>query len=243
MGEAVTVSTETSYSISLNEIIDEAFDVIGVGAEGETVNADMYARAKRSLNLMLKSWNAIDNLWRQTEGYILLVDGQSGYSAGSLSPKPMRVSSIRRLQVDSGYETPMTQWSRQEYFDMPNKSVSPSTPVNWYFDPQRDEGVIYVWPCPTVEVAYVNRLRLTYLRQMFIMDSSADTLDFPEEWQEAVVMNLAKALMLKYPVNDTTIASMVIDRADSLFARLKAWDNETASIYLMTDDRYGDAWR
>ena len=240
----MTVSTETSYSLSLNEIIDEAFDVIGVGAEGETINANMYERGKRSLNLMLKSWNAMENLWRETEGYVLLADGQYNYATGTLSPKPMRISSIRRQLLSNGIETPMTQWSRQEFWDMPNKTNSPSTPVNWFFDAQRDEGVIYIWPAPTLAVATDNRLRLTYLRTMFVMDSSANTLDFPEEWQETVVMNLAKALLLKYPVNDPTIASMVIDRADSLFAKLKAWDNETASIYLVPDDRYyGDVWR
>jgi hypothetical protein len=37
----------------------------------------------------------------------------------------MRVLSARRKQLTGGYETPMTEWSRQEYLDMPNKTEQP----------------------------------------------------------------------------------------------------------------------
>jgi hypothetical protein len=136
----------------------------------------------------------------------------------------------------------MTPWSRQEYLDQPNKDRWPSTPVNWYYDSQRDEGILYVWPAPSAQVAPQITVRIDTLRPFFLIDNAANTLDFPAEWQETVVYNLATRLMPKYPVNDPAIAATVNGRADALFAQLKAWDNERSPIYLQPEARWGD-WR
>lgn len=239
----MTVSSVTSLTFSMNELIREALDVIGVGSEGEPITADMYRRGKNSLNLMILSWNAEEDLWRRTLRTVTPVTDTAAYV---LTPKPMRVLSARRKLLNGGYETPMTEWSRQEYLDMPNKLTSPSTPVNFYYDPQRDTGTLYLWPAPSSEVAPTISIIVDELRPMFLMDDSADTLDFPVEWQETVVMNLAKRLKLKYPVNDPATDQRIDNLADQLFAKLKAWDNEPASIYLQPDYQGGwgyGAWR
>jgi hypothetical protein len=236
----MTVSAVTSYSLTLNELIEEAFDLIGVGSEGEAVSADMYARAKRSLNLMILSWNADEYLWRRETRSVTLIASTASYALAS--PKPMRVEAARRKNTASGFETPMTMWSRQEYLDQPNKTSSLSTPVNFYYDPQRDTGTLYLWPAPASNVASANTVELDILRPMFVMSSSADTLDFPQEWQEAVVYNLAVRLMAKYAVNDASQGQLVIAQAGNLLAQMKAWDQETASIYLQPENRWGQ-WR
>ena len=236
----MAVSAVTTYTLSLNELIAEAFDIIGVGSEGETISADMYDRAKRSLNLMILTLNAEEDLWRRETRVVTLLDGVAAYALAS--PKPMRVEAARRKLTLGGYETPMTMWSRQEYLDQPNKTNSPSTPVNFYYDPQRDTGTLFVWPAPSAAVSTANTVQLDILRPMFVMDSSANTLDFPQEWQETVVYNLATRLMAKYPVNDGSLANLVIAQATALMTKLKAWDNEQASIYLQPDDRW-HSWR
>jgi len=225
-------------SFSLNEIIREAFDTIGVGSEGEAISADMYRRGKNSAQLMTLSWNAMDDLWRRDQIVLSVTAGQSAYP---ITPKPMRVMSARRKQSVGGYETPMTEWSRQEYLDMPSKTTSPSTPVNFYYEPQRDIGTLYLWPTPSVSVAGSISIIADVLRPMFLMEDSNDTIDMPAEWQETFIMNLAKRLKLKYPVNDPGLDAKVDEMADTLFARLKAWDNEPASMFLQPDDR-GDHW-
>jgi len=234
----MAVSSITSLSFSQNELIQEAFDVIGVGSEGEAISADMYRRGANSLNLMILSWNAMENLWRRETISVPLVGDQVTYA---ITPKPMRVEAARRKTTASGYETPMTEWSRREYLDQSNKASPASTPVNFYYDPQRDTGTLYVWPAPQTAVAAANTIEADVLRPMFLMDSSADTLDFPAEWQETVVMNLAQRLKLKYPVNDPVTNAQIDAQAATLFAVLKAWDNEPASIFLQPERRL--AWR
>lgn len=232
----MTVSAVTTYTLSLNELIDEALDLLGVGSEGEAITADMYARGKRSLNLMILSFNADEDLWRRETRSVTLLASTASYALAA--PKPMRVEAARRKNTASGYETPMTMWSRQEYLDQPNKTSAPSTPVNFYYDPQRDTGTLYLWPAPTSTVASAFTVNLDILRPMFLMDTSADTLDFPQEWQETVIYNLAVRLMPKYPVNDSNQAQLVIAQAANLLAKLKSWDQETASIYLQPDYRW-----
>src|SRR3546814_19644916 len=75
----MTVSTSTSVQIDKNELIKEAFEVIGVGSEGEAITADMYRRGSNSLNLMIQTWNADDNLWRRQQETVVMIADQAAY--------------------------------------------------------------------------------------------------------------------------------------------------------------------
>lgn len=239
----MTVSAITSVQFSLNELIAEAFDVIGVGSEGEALSDDMYRRGKNSATLMAQSWNAMPDLWRQAEVTVVPILETAAYV---ITPKPMRVTACRRKLLSGGYEVPMTPLSRQEYLDQPNKDTNFSTPVNFYYDPQRDVGTLYLWPAPSDVVAPTITILADVLRPMFIMSASNDTLDMPAEWQETFVYNLAKRLKLKFPVNDPNLGAEIDAMADGLFTKLKAWDNEPTALYLQPDymgaDGYG-SWR
>src|SRR3546814_3675900 len=114
----MTVSTSTSVQIDKNELIKEAFEVIGVGSEGEAITADMYRRGSNSLNLMIQTWNADDNLWRRQQETVVMIADQAAYVLDD--PKPLRVPSARRAGP-AGYEVPMTPWSRQQYLDQPDR--------------------------------------------------------------------------------------------------------------------------
>lgn len=69
-----------TLSLTLNEVISEAFDTLMMGKDGETLTGNMQGRAKKSLNLMLKSWQAQGiHLWTFEEGTLFLAAGQSKY--------------------------------------------------------------------------------------------------------------------------------------------------------------------
>lgn len=224
----MSTSGSTDFNLNTNELIDEAFDILGIGSEGESISDDMYRRAKRSLNLIIKTWGTQDHLWLRTERTLSLVADQAAYA---LSPKPMRVESVRRKV--SNLETPLNMFSRQEYFDMPNKSAA-SIPVSYYYDPQSTTGTLYLWPAPSAATASTTTLNITYLRRMEDFDGTGDDADMPQEWLEALAYALAVPLALKYtPAKYQLIKSA----ADEKFAILKAWDNEPASIYLQPDMR------
>jgi hypothetical protein len=229
----VSTSGSTDFNLVTNELIDEAFDLCGIGSEGEAVSADMYERARRSANLLIKTWGAAEHLWTRTERSVALLASTASYA---LTPKPMRVLSVRRKVTSGGIETPLYEMSRQEYFDTPNKT-SEGTPTAFYYDPQTTAGTLYLWPRPSTVVAAAQTLQLTYLRRMDDFDASSDDADLPQEWLQALCYALAAELALKYGVAPDVRAE-IGGRANALYAALKGWDNEPASMYLQPDHRW-----
>ncbi len=229
----MSVSGSTNFSFNANEIIEKAFHRLGKASEGEAVSARMYEDARSSLNLILKSkLGTSDRLFLRTEGSLTLVANQEGYTL--TDPFPARIQSVRRRDSDDR-DTPMTELSRQEYFDLPNKASSPSIPVSWYFDPQQAAGVLYVWPAPDTNAASDYTLRMTYLRRIDDMDSSVDSLDMPQEWLDPVIWLLADDLETEYPVNDQRLANKIERKAQEAKQMLDYYDTEMTSVLMQPD--------
>ena len=174
----MTTSGDTTFNMGANEISEEAFDICAIGSEGESISDDMYRRAARSLNLIIKAWGAEEHLWIRTEGTVTLVAGQQSYD---ISPKPMRITEVRRHVTASGYDTPMWEWAREQYFAQSNKAAQ-SIPTSFYYDPQRDTGTLYIWPTASAATASTMSLSMTYLRKLEGVDNTSDTPDLPDEW-------------------------------------------------------------
>lgn len=228
----VSGPTGPEYTLVANQIIEEAFDLCGVGSEGEPISADQYQRALRSLNLLIKAWGAEEHLWLRTETTVTMAGGTAEYT---LDPKPMRVIEVRRNNIVSGIDTPLTQWAREQYTEMPNKA-SQSIPTAFYYDPQKSTGTLYVWPSPSTATASQFQLKLTYLRQFDNFNDSNDQADMPQEWQFALAYALADELALKYGVTPR-IASIISQRAALYKAQINSWDTEPASLFLQPEMR------
>jgi hypothetical protein len=226
----MTTSGSVSFALNTSQLVEKAFHVLGKASEGEALTARMYEDGRSSLNLLLKTLNTMEHLWSKTERTLTLVDSTAAYI---LTPKPGRVLSVRRSY--DGREVPLGEMSRQGYFDQPNKTVSPSTPVSWYYDPQTTTGTLYLWPAPSASVASLFTLNITYLRRIEDMISSNDDLDMPQEWLQAIVWNLANDLETEYPVNDARLAAKIERKAGILLGQLRGWDTEPASIFIQPD--------
>lgn len=232
----MSTSGSTDFSLVTNTIIEEAFDLCAVGSEGEGISADMYARAKRSLNLIVKTWGASDHLWLRTSGTVTLVASQANYALATLfTQKPGRVLEVRRKVTADSIETPLMEWSREEYISQPNKTTD-SIPTAFYYDPQSTTGTLYVWPRPSTATASDMTLVLTYLRRIEDFDNTTDDPDLPQEWLQALCYALASELALKYGVRPD-IRMEIAQRAVELKALLDSWDTEPASLFLSPDYR------
>jgi hypothetical protein len=224
----VATSGSTNFSLTRNDIITEALELIGVLAGGETASAADVVTADRSLNMMVKSWQAKGiNLWRQTEGSLSATAGQASFTMGTggdfTTARPLRITSAR-LSVSS-IETPLQEMSRQEYFDLPNKTSS-GRPTGYYYDPQLTLGKIYLWP--TVATGVTATLKFSYQRTVEDFDAAANTPDFPQEWLECLAYNLAARLAPKF---GTTVGVEVAAIAIASLDDLMGWDREPASVF------------
>lgn len=76
----MALSGDYVYSLTPNEFIDEALDILQIGADGETVSGAMYKRAYRSINLLLKQMETDGgHLWCETEGTLFIQKGEGEY--------------------------------------------------------------------------------------------------------------------------------------------------------------------
>jgi len=76
----VATSGSTNFSLTCTQIISEALEVLGILGPGITATADELQSCKRSLNMMVKSWQTDGlHLWLHTEAALFLVDGQAEY--------------------------------------------------------------------------------------------------------------------------------------------------------------------
>jgi hypothetical protein len=176
---------------------------------------------------MIKAWGGEEHLWLRTERNLTLVAAQAAYT---LEPKPQRVIEARRHNIASGIDTPLTEWSREEYYAMTNKGTQ-STPTAFYYDPQRDGGTLYLWPTATTQVASEFVVQLTYLRSMNDVTTTISPADVPREWLLALTYGLAENLALKYGISARLMAK-IEQGAAKYKALIESWDTEPASMFL-----------
>lgn len=229
-------SGSSNFGLVTNTLIDEAFDICGIGSEGEAISADQYERARRSLNLLVKHRAMKDHLWLRTEASVTLVASQTEYALATLfGKKPMRVIEVRRRLTSGSTDTPLIELSRQDYFEQANKTTA-SVPTSFYYDPQRATGTLYIWPAASTATAAAQTLRVTYQRTIEDFDGSADDPDLPQEQLRSLAYDLAEDLALKYGIKPDLRAE-IASRAAQYRAEAESWDTEPASLYLQPDWR------
>lgn len=75
-----------NFSVTRDEIITEALEILGVLAEGQVPNADQLTSSSRTLNMIAKSWQAAGlNLFAVDRLYLFPAQGQREYSMSAAS--------------------------------------------------------------------------------------------------------------------------------------------------------------
>lgn len=223
----MATSGSVDFSLDARQIITEAFQTAKIIASGETPTGDEMDDGERKLNLLLKTWSAKEHLWIKTEGSQALTASTASYAITGAR----RMLSVRRRT--SSIDTPMSELSREEYYDLPTKSGT-GMPVNWYYDPQRSTRTLYIWPTATSDIATSTVLHFTYLRVIEDIDDLANDPDVPQEWLEALVYSLAARLALSYGSDQLQALTSI---ANGLVKDLAAQDQEPVSVYFQPGRR------
>ncbi len=212
----MTVSGTATFSMTVEEIVTEARELLGVQAAEEPLQAHELQKGIRHLNLLLKSLQAASVMaWTLTEGSFTLVEDDADYvfgTGGTFTTVPIEITDVR---IERGVNSiAMTRLSREDYYNLPNRTTS-GYPTMAYYDRQRDTGTLYVWPAPD---AGLGTIQFTYRRRIMDAGNGTDTLDIPPEWHEAILYGLAKRLIPTYPKIDKTALALVMAMADSSWA-------------------------
>lgn len=216
----MSTSGSSDYALNARQVCEYALDKMRAVGLGQAVPADDMTRAIRELNVMLKGWQtAGPNLWRITEASQTLTSGNSTYTLSTT--KPVRIVEARYRDT-SGRDMPMQALTRNEYLDLPDKSSS-GIPTGWYFDPQRDAGVLYVWP--VLATATTQAIRYSYVRRIEDIDNENNDLDLPPEYIDLIGYNLAARLLDNYGMADGP-SQRILQRAALLVQQANDHDRE-----------------
>jgi hypothetical protein len=203
----MATSGSTNWTLNRDQVITGALRKLAVLPSGGTPTAAQVADATDALNALVKTFQADGMpLWKITSYSFLTVIGTSTYTIGVgqtlNTSKPLRVLQAFYTPAN-GNNTPMTIYNRYDYKLFP-QDTSTGTPVSLYYQPLNTTGVINLWPTP---VDATTSITIHYQQMYDDMDTSVDNFDFPSEWIQPLIYNLAWALAPEYgiPPNDRNI--------------------------------------
>lgn len=156
--------------------------------------------------------------------------GSTVFTYTALVQRPKRILSYRRKAFGNDNEIPVLSWSRDQYFNQVNK-LSQGTVVNCYYSPQLVNGRLYVWQTTSSVNDFI---RFTFERPLEDVLIGDDNIDFPSEWLEAIIYNLAFRLADDYVVPPSRV-NQIGQKAVQFLDDLLGWDEEMESLDLQPD--------
>ncbi len=127
-------------------------------------------------------------------------------------------------------EIPMYKLNRNDYANLPDK-VSTGRPTQFWYDRQRTQPEIELWPSPGAEFTF-NQITGFVQRQLQDVGVMTDELEVPDRWYLAIVCNLAAELGRELREVDEIIVPRLDLDADKYLKN--AWTGETdeSEVYL-----------
>lgn len=145
-----------------------------------------------------------------------------------IADRPLRILDMRSVDLNNQNTTiGMEMLGYDQYFNIPVKSTD-GRPINFYYDKMLDAGVLYVFPRPD-EVDVV--LEFTYHESIEDVDSSTDSMDFPQEWTLPLIYGLATELCVAF--GKFTELQTIKPLADSYKQIVREFDNDEEPFYLL----------
>ena len=239
----MTTSGTSTFTITRDEIIDEALIGLSVIEEGETASAATVTKLTRTLNLLLKNLQTDGiMLWTIADITIPLVASQTSYTVGPsgcnvTTHKPMRLveAYIRDTSATPDIDAPLEILSKQEYLQLGSKSAT-GKPSSVYLDVGNTSSALYTYVTPDTTTATDYEIHIVAKRQIQDVGTAGATFDLPVEWMLPLKWMLMAEVAVDY---DKTLQ----DRAyyDTKAAVYKdsitSWDVEYASTYFIPESR------
>jgi hypothetical protein len=247
----------SSFTISRDQIINLALRKLGVIDIGNTPDAETIADAALNLNLMIKQMSTEGlKLWKVQEIVMPVTANVTTYQLGAggvnvydsfdttfttpITDKPLKLLQAWYRNTSSAptvIDTPLTLFSKQEY-NMLGSKTSTGVANSVFYDYKTTYGTLYVYLTP--DSYSQTNLNLHLVVQMPLQDiSQAQAIpDFPNEWMNCLVWNLADQLAIQYSVPQNHRVE-IAQRAAMYKEQLTAWDVESYSTFFQPDLRFG----
>jgi hypothetical protein len=147
--------------------------------------------------------------------------------------KPVKILQARYAESTTN-EIECTEFkNRDEYFRLSNKTTTGAT-TQYYYNPLLKDTKLYVWP---VADETFRKLKFTYYPEFNIFDEALDEPDFPSEWYECLIYNLAERLATSYGISEQSSTYQTIARrAEQFYNKLSGFDNGGDILRIINTD-------
>jgi hypothetical protein len=191
----------TINQMTRDGIINAALRKMGALSEGQVANATQLGTGAEALNNIVSEFQELGMpLWARRSLAIPMVVGQSSYTIGvgqaTNVPFPLRVYKATIDGTNDGNQIIMLQKPLYDFVEYPTSSTG--VPVVFNYTPQINKGILQVWPTPDASIPTGLAVTLQYQTPFEIFNTSTDTPDFPQEWNNAVIYQLASILAPEY---------------------------------------------
>jgi len=243
----------STYTVTRDQIITLALRKLGVLEIGSSPDADTVANASMSLNLLIKQFSTDGlKLWKVSELIVPLTANKTSYILGgssstlmydtqaptvAITDKPLKVIQgfYRNNQSTPPIDTPVMIVSKQEYNVLGSK-FSTGTANTLFYDTKALNGILYVYLTPDLNAQTNIELHLVAQMPLNDLNNALDIPDFPNEWMNCLMWNLADQLSLEYGVPMNT-RQEINQRATAYRTQLSDWDVESSSTFFAPDFR------
>ena len=209
MANATSGTTTFDKTFSVDEIVEEAFERIGI----QQVSGYQLKTSRRSLNIMLQEWgNRGIHYWEIGELDLDLIEGQAEYkffreaadgtSATSNPNGIYGMSDVLEAQLRSNRtatdqsDSPMTKVDRSTYAAFSNK-LSKGTPNQYWVQRFIDHVSINIYPTPDSTNASKD-MHFYYIKRIQDIGAYTNATDMPFRFIPCMVSGLTYYLSMKY---------------------------------------------
>ena len=240
MANTTSETTTFDKTFSIDEIIEESFERIGLNS----VAGYQMKSARRSLNILFQEWgNRGIHYWEIDELDLDLIEGQAEYkffrastdgtSATSNPNGVYGISDVLEAQLRTNRtatnqsDSPMTKVDRSTYGAFSNK-LSQGTPNQYWVQRFIDHVSINVYPTPDSTNASQD-VHFYYIKRIQDVGSYTNATDMPFRFVPCMVSGLAYYLSMKYAPQMTQPMKLYYE--DEL-ARALAEDGSASSTFI-----------
>ena len=210
MANTTSGTTTFDKTFSIDEIIEEAFERLGI----QNVTGYQLKTSRRSINIMLQEWgNRGIHYWEIDETNMDLIEGQSDYdffrsSADGTSAVTTPTNGItgmsdileaqlrsNRTSTDQS-DSPMTKVDRSTYAGFSNK-LSKRTPNQYWVERFIDKVRVHIYPTPDSTNASKD-MHFYFIKRIQDVGAYTNATDVPFRFVPCMVSGLAYYLSMKY---------------------------------------------
>lgn len=231
----MSTSGSTSWTLNRDQVITSALRKLAVLPSGGTPTTSQISDANDALNALIKAFQADGMpLWKIASQPFTTVAGTSTYTVGPSQtiniPKPLKVIQALYTPINA-VNQPMNVYNRYDFNVLPQGSTITGTPINFYYQPGNATGTIKIWPTPSDSTSTIT---FHYQSDYEDMTAATDSFDFPSEWIQPLIYNLAWVLAPEYGIPPLDRAQLQKE-ADYWHQYVLSMGSEEGGIFIQPD--------